>query len=74
MQIWMIPTDLQRSGQYLTTSKGVLPRIPNGISLSSPNVGTSFQLQQNKTSIQEGMPTCPGLPAEQVETGRSEED
>lgn len=74
MQIQRIPTDLQRNGQYLTTSKGVLPRIPNGISRSFPNVGISFQLKQNKTSNQEGMPTCPVLPAEQGETGRSEED
>lgn len=66
------PTDLQRNGQYLTTLKGVLPRIPNGISRSFPNVGMSFQLKQNLH--QEGMPTCPRLPVERGEGVRKIKD
>lgn len=68
----MIPTDLQRNGQYLTTFKGVLPRIPNEISRSFPNVGMSFQLKQNPH--QEGLSICPRLPVEQGEGVRKIKD
>ena len=56
--------------------KGVLPRIPNGTSQYIPKCWEVpyINTKQTKPPSEEGMPTCPRLPAEQGETGRSEED
>lgn len=62
-----IPKDLQRNGQYQTTSKSVFLRVPNRISRFFTKVGSPFN---EKKFNQEGMPTCPRLPAEREQTGQ----